>query len=73
LRKVCKLSDDVEIELCDMHAEVKHLQENKDANAIGFLKEKEKYILLKHESIKEYNKKMKKFLLIFDFLILKKI
>ena len=39
----------IELDIADVHGEVKHLHENKDAYAYNFVREREKYILLKIE------------------------
>jgi hypothetical protein len=49
IKSFCNIDDEIEIDLCDLTGEMKHLQENLNMFANSILKEKEKYILVRVE------------------------
>ncbi len=55
IRKKCEYKEDLELDLCDLNGEVKHLNENLDTYANTILKDREELILIKLESNSKFN------------------
>jgi hypothetical protein len=50
IRKKCEFKEDLELDLCDMNGDVKHLNENQEIYANTILKDREEFVLVKLES-----------------------
>ncbi len=50
LRRKCQFKEELELDVCDMYGDVKHLNENLDVYAHSILKNKDEFILIKLES-----------------------